>query len=396
MINLKKTLSCLLAGSMLLTCLTACGKDAASSSETVSGGTESTESSAPAELVVSDGSKRIEIKDGKFVLAGSGKEIWFNGANTPWDNWNDFGMDYDETFWDTHFADLHAAGVNATRVWITCNGDAGVKIKPDGTVTGAKDEHWEDLDSLFAIAAKHEVYIMATLISFDHFKDSNQKYTRWRAMVQDEALTQTYIDTYVIPFVERYDSNDYLFSIDICNEPDWIVENQECGKIQFDYLSRFFGHVAAAIHENSDILVTVGMGMVKYNSDHQNGNYVSDKLLQDLTKNENAYLDYYSPHFYEWQIPNWGNAFAMSPQEFGMDTDRPVVLGECPALGLVNQKMGLTFCVESAYNNGWDGVFAWTSNGTDDCGGWTEVSASAENMLSKIPELVFPDGQTTE
>lgn len=393
--NFKRPLSVLLAGSVLLTCLTACDEETASS-PTPDPASGAAESGAPAELVQSDGTKRIEIKDGKFVLAGSGKEIWFNGANTPWDNWNDFGTDFDEAFWDSHFADLHAAGVNATRVWITCDGDAGVKIKSDGTVTGAKDEHWADLDSLFALAAKHEVYIMATLMSFDHCKDSTQKHTRWRAMIQDEALTQTYIDTYVIPFVERYDSNDYLFSIDICNEPDWIYENQECGKIQIDYLSRFFGHVAAAIHENSDILVTVGMGMVKYNSDKQQGNYVSDDLLQSLTKNENAYLDYYSPHFYEWQISNWGNAFMMTPEQFGMDTDRPVVLGECPAAGLVNQNMALTACVESAYNNGWDGVFAWTSNGTDDCGGWTEVSASAENMLSKIPELIFPDGQSEE
>ena len=71
-----------------------------------------------------------------------GKELWFNGANTPWNNWNDFGGTYDPQFWEEHFAQLHEKGINATRVWISCNGEVGIKIKEDGSVTGVKDKMW--------------------------------------------------------------------------------------------------------------------------------------------------------------------------------------------------------------------------------------------------------------
>lgn len=339
----------------------------------------------------SQADRRVTVEGTSFKVEG--KELWFNGVNTPWDNWNDFGGEYDAQFWDEHFAQLHDKGINASRVWISCNGEVGVKIKEGGSVTGLKDKMWEDLDSFFQIAKKHEIYIMATLMSFDHCKDSNSKHQRWRTMLQSEEMSQTYVDNYVIPFVKRYDDNDYLFSVDLCNEPDWIVENPECGQLQWQDLSRFFAQCAVGVHQNSDVLVTVGMGMVKYNSDNYSGNYVSDKVLKGFA-GEDAFLDYYSPHFYEWQVANWGNAFEKSPKDFGMPVDRPVVLGECPAEGLKNAKKPLTQCTDSAYSKGWQGVFAWTSNGVDDCGGFDQVSASAEQMYQKIPELIFPAGKS--
>ena len=186
----------------------------------------------------SQADRRVTVEGTSFKVEG--KELWFNGVNTPWDNWNDFGGEYDAQFWDEHFAQLHDKGINASRVWISCNGEVGVKIKEDGSVTGLKDKMWEDLDSFFQIARKHEIYIMATLMSFDHCKDSNSKHQRWRTMLQSEEMSQTYVDNYVIPFVKRYDGNDYLFSVDLCNEPDWIVENPECGQLQWQDLSRFF------------------------------------------------------------------------------------------------------------------------------------------------------------
>ena len=117
----------------------------------------------------SQADRRVTVEGTSFKV--DGKELWFNGVNTPWDNWNDFGGEYDAQFWDEHFAQLHDKGINASRVWISCNGEVGVKIKEDGSVTGLKDKMWEDLDSFFQIAKKHEIYIMATLMSFDHCKD---------------------------------------------------------------------------------------------------------------------------------------------------------------------------------------------------------------------------------
>lgn len=329
---------------------------------------------------------RIEVDGTDFVV--NGKKVFMNGANVPWDKWNDFGGSFSSSFWNGHFAELHEAGINAVRVWISCNGDVGISIKDDGYVVAAMPKHWKDLDQLFKAAEENGIYIMATLMSFDHFKDSNKKYASWRAMLDDEKAMDSYIENYVIPFCKRYDSYDSLWSIDLCNEPDWINENAECGKIPWTKLCTLFAKEAAAIHENSDILVTVGFGMIKYNSTKYSGNYGSDKFLQGRYDSELAYLDFYSTHFYEWEAPWYGFPFDKDPVSFGLDGTKPAVIGEFPATGMTSNTSGSkdmspSECYTGVYDNGWNGIFAWTSNGVDDCGSLKDFIDGAKEVASK-------------
>ena len=99
------------------------------------------------------------------------KKLWINGTNTPWQHWNDFTEGMDEEFWDTEFARLVADGVNCTRIWLNCNGESIVRLTDDGKVRNINETHWEALDKLFDLADKHGIYIMPTLLSFDHFKE---------------------------------------------------------------------------------------------------------------------------------------------------------------------------------------------------------------------------------
>lgn len=334
-------------------------------------------------------SAKVTVEGTKFLV--DGKEIWFNGVNTPWDNWNDFGGDFDADFWDSHFADLRSIGVNSNRIWINCNSMVGIKLKTTGEVNEVTKQHWADLDKLFELAKKHKIYLMPTLLSFDHFKDSNSYYDRWRAMISNETSTKSFIDSYVIPFVKRYGSNDYLWGIDLMNEPDWVIENEECGKIGWDVMSLFFARCASAIHTNSDALVTVGLGMVKYNSDKYEGNYISDKYLKKLA-GENAYLDFYSTHYYFWQNKYMGFPFEMTPEKFGLGKDKPCVIGETAANG---DGSGRTIKkeYESAYKNGWNGVLAWTSNSVDACGGFDDVKTASQSIEKLAEKKVFPLGK---
>lgn len=334
--------------------------------------------------------------DAKVIVEGTdftvnGKKIWFNSVNTPWDKWNDFGGGFNEVFWDNHFAELKKAGVNATRIWINCNGLVGVLINEDGSFGSVTDKHWQDLDKLFELAAKHKIYIMATLLSFDHFKDGNDGVQNWRNMITDSNNIDGFVEGYVVPFVKRYDGNDYLWSIDLMNEPDWVYKEEGNGFTEWDNISNYFARAAAAIHENSDVLVTAGFGVIKYNSDKYQGNKGSDEYLKSLSGNEKSYLDFYSTHFYQWQNQWFGSPFTQSPEDFGLDGTKPCVIGECASLD--NGKLSITEKYEKAYENGWDGVFAWTSNGVDDCGGFYDVAPATENMLEKIPELIFPLGE---
>jgi hypothetical protein len=100
--------------------------------------------------------QRITVNGNTFKVYG--KEIFMNGVNTPWNHWNDFGGNYDHSFWDTEFQKIRQAGGNASRIWISCNGDVGIDISETGLVSGATQDHWEDLDDMFALAAEHQIY----------------------------------------------------------------------------------------------------------------------------------------------------------------------------------------------------------------------------------------------
>ena len=171
-----------------------------------------------------DNLSRVTVDGTKFVV--DGKDIWMLGVNTPWDKWNDFGGAFNETFWDTHFAKLHSLGINSSRVWISCNG-LYVQISDDGKVSGPTDKFYEDTERLFQIADKNGIYIMATLMSFDFFKNEGQSYEAWRKMLDSESNMDSYVENYIVPFVEKFKNYNSLWSIDLCNEPDWVYENSE-------------------------------------------------------------------------------------------------------------------------------------------------------------------------
>lgn len=398
-----------LAAALMLFCCAGCGEDNSSSSkadansnaaDSSSAQTANSETAMPEKDYTTncDGTAKVTVDGTKFMV--DGKEIWFNGVNTPWDQWNDFGGGFNFEFWNDHFSKLHDAGVNAARIWISCNGDTGMVISADGTFEGATTAHWEDLDDLMLLAEQYQIYIMATVQSFDHYKETNETYQSWRALIQDDEKVDQYVDNYIIPLVKRYDACDYLWSIDLCNEPDWIVENDECGKLDWLYLESYYAKAAAAIHENSDVLVTVGMGMIKYNSDSQMGNKISDEELQSVLgdnskyKKELAYVDFYSTHWYSWMIPNWGTIYEKTPVDFGLDGTKPAVIGEMPAVASDNPSYDVVSAYEEAYNNGYNGVFAWKTSGSDDgCGLWTDIQPAIEKMMTICPEKIFPLAQ---
>ena len=380
-----------------LTCLAFVGCGSSGNADTSS----ETASTAESPVVISDapididfagdGSAKVTAEGSKLVVGG--KELFINGVNTPWDKWNDFGStNFNYVFWDMHFAELEEAGVNASRVWINCADMVGVKLDESGTFAEVTDKHWQDLDVLFTIAKKHHIYIMATLMSFDHFKDANNGYESWRRMVADTEKIDSFVNGYVVPFAKRYDSCDYLWSIDLMNEPDWVYENSECGRISWNDLGNLFSREAAAIHDNSDILVTIGFGMIKYNSSKYEGDYGSDEFLSERSGSKSSYLDFYSTHFYYWEKQWFGYPFSTSPADFGLAGGKPCVIGEVAANDVGESGETLEQKYENVLNNGWNGIMAWTSNGVDSCGNMTDIAPAAAKIRELAPEKVNPLG----
>jgi hypothetical protein len=177
-------------------------------------------------------------------------------------------------------------------------------------------------------------------------------------------------------------------------------ENADNGQIEWERLQYFVARVAAAVHENSEVLVTLGSAAVKWNSNCSGceGNFWSDGNLQEQIDSPGAFLDFYSPHFYGWVVRWFGNfALDRSPESYGIG-DRPCMVGENPATGVFEQNSSgvdmLAVPMEEAflkaYEMGWKGLMVWTSNGVDNLGTLEDCEDGLLNFFQEFPELVNP------
>ncbi len=346
--------------------------------------------------------QRIKAEGVLFTV--DGKEIFMNGVNTPWDKWNDFGGKYRHSFWDSEFQRIREAGGNSSRIWISCDGEKGIKIDKNGFVSGATKAHWKDLDDMFALAQKHQIYIMATLLSFDHTKASHPNHTKWRKLISSKEKTDAYVSNYVVPFINRYKNNPYLWSIDGCNEIEWVHQDKDNAQAPWEDLQYLMAKVAVAVHQNSEILFTVGSAAIKWNSDLPDlmeKNYWSNKSLQSQVDSPLAFLDFYSPHFYGWVVKWFGNfCTEKTPSDYGIN-DRPCMIGENPATGIFQQtdsnQDSLVVPIKDAfiktYENGWKGLMVWTSNGVDRFGSLEQCGAGLKAFSEKYPEKTYPNSK---
>ena len=167
-----KKITALMLAACILLC--ACEDNAQTADATVADITTAADDATIGEIegerLITNAYANIYIEDNTFKL--DGEEIWLTGMNAPWQAWNDFGGKFDEEYWGSVFKMMNEDGFNSCRIWITCSGEVGINIDENGYVSGATDAHWEDLDKLFALAAENEIYIMANLMSFDHFKNT--------------------------------------------------------------------------------------------------------------------------------------------------------------------------------------------------------------------------------
>ncbi|HPM12656.1 MAG TPA: Ig-like domain-containing protein [Bacteroidales bacterium] len=360
----------------------------------------------------------ITIKNNQFVINNNSScPIYFNGANTPWFTWNDFDgaqswQYFDYNTWKTEFENMKNHGLNSTRIWISCDGDGQPYINSSGIASNPSAEFWKNCDSLFSLAKQNGIYVMATMFSFDHTKSSKPNNTNWQKMLTSETNIQTYVTNFIKPFVARYKSNPYLFAIDICNEPEWMVVDQSWG-CTWAIVQKYVAIIAAGIKseqrtDGSSVLVTVGSAATKWNSskmrtsangsgwgNNPDGNKWTDAALKAQYNNTNATLDFYSPHYYGWVNEWYHNPFEKTPTNFAID-DKPCLIGEMPSEKSTNistPTMTLLNAFNALKNNGWQGHFPWTSNTVIDnnFGGLSYWGSSALTFKTTNSNLIVPN-----
>jgi hypothetical protein len=209
-------------------------------------------------------------------------------------------------------------------------------------------------------------------------------------MLNSDANIDSYVANYVVPFVNRYKNNPWVWSIDLINEPDWIIENQEAGQLPWARVQQLAAKTARAVHANSSILYSVGMAMPKYQSPLNSGDVMSDTALRGFVNDPLVFLDFRITHYYDWMNANWGNSFYKTPADHGFITTRPWIIGEDPAVGTSGHT--ITQDYESAFTMGWQGAMAWTSNGVDSNGSLTQLGPATTAFRNNHTSLVFPSG----
>nr|MCR4800447.1 hypothetical protein [Bacteroidales bacterium] len=165
-------------------------------------------------LSLSINAQRISIQGNSFVC--NGEKIFFVGTNTPWDNWNDFGGNFNSQFWADEFAKLEKNGINSSRIWISCDAAGQPFVDVEGVTHPATQQFWDNLDYLMNLATKHKIYVIATISSFDNLDETKPASKNWMALLNCTQKLQQYCDTFLKPLVERYKDNPYFFAIDIC------------------------------------------------------------------------------------------------------------------------------------------------------------------------------------
>jgi hypothetical protein len=343
---------------------------------------------------------KVTISNNKFTVAGN--EIWFNGINTPWHLFDDFGRtDFNPQWWTEEFQRYSDNHINLARVWIHGSGEISPNIDKTGYVSGASDLFWQHMDTLIEVSRTNKIYILPVLLSFDITKNTYSTYERWRAFLQDSDNIQSYIDNVLIPLVQRYEDEPYLLGWEICNEPEWMFENTEHGPQAFEDVQRMHAMLAAAIHENSSAYVTTGSAAPKWNSPiydswgDNEGNMFSDEALSSIINNSNAYLDFYQYHWYPWQTQWMDSPFTKSTDEYQVD-DRPVIVGESEGNNVCDDYICQTIpeMYENAYLNGFDGVCAWKTPQNDGHGTFENIAVATNSFYNDHPDLVYPPTDT--
>ena len=353
-------------------------------------------------MAIHCGAQHVSIADNEFQI--DGEQVWFNGINTPWHNFNDFGNpSFNFDWWTSEFQKYAQNNINLARVWIHMSGEISPTIESDGYITGVPADFWTHMDHLFKIAKDNKVYIIPALFSFDITQDKYSTHEQWRLFIQNPHNVTSYINNVLKPMLERYRDEDYLLAWEICNEPEWMFENTEHGPQSQDDVQVFHAMIAAAIHENSSQLVTTGSAAPKWNSSVYKswggtaGNMYSDDALTGAIDDDNAYLDFYQFHWYAWQTSSMGSPFTKTTASYKVD-DKPVLVGESEGNDVCDDNFcqTVTEMYENAYTNGFDGVCAWKTPQNDGHGTFENIAEATNAFYANHPELILNGPSTID
>ena len=293
---------------------------------------------------------------------------FFVGANLPW---VDYGCDFGASAWfpqgglgarpdaRSRFEDaldrLAAGGVSIVRVFLLCDGRAGIRFDDSGVPLSLDDRFFRDADIAFDSAADKGLRLLPVLFDF-HLCDAPQSVNGVQlggrsALLTDPALHDRLLASVVRPIAERYGGHPGTAAWDLFNEPEWCTcppaLASDASLVPLGRMRACLALMAGCVRSAATQPVTVGSAGTSHL-----------EIVRGLG------LDFYQVHWYEpfgWE--------ALSDPVERLDLDGPVLLGEFP--GRLADATPSEI-ISTARRAGYSGALVWSVLSQDSASGYAD------------------------
>lgn len=352
-----------------------------------------------------------------------GQKLHLTGCNVAWlgygadfgrvEEWGDYCA-YSHSDTETMFSSLADAGGNCVRWWVFCDGRGAPEFDSNngGNVTGLDSSVMSNMDDVINLAEDYGIYIIFCLWDFGMLFDDSTAGGRGehagghRNLVVDDAARGTFITNALLPMLRhRITNSSYtvathpnVLAWEIINEPEWgitesgAVDEMISNPVSLVQMQEFVAKLSGVIHRQANQLVTLGSACLKWNSDTAlgaAGNWWKDSAL--IPYDADGALDFYQFHYYGWMngdYTTWSYS-PLSNSAADASFDKPAVIGEFPANG-GSTTWTVAEIINGCYSNGYAGCWAWTYQGVDTCGSWTNCRSAYAAFGSNRWEEIRP------
>ena len=288
------------------------------------------------------------------------EDFWI-GVNLPWLN---YGGDFGANHWqpaggvgqpgrravlrDT-LARIAGEGITRIRWFMLCDGRAGLRMAPDGSLAGLDDFVFRDADAAVEELGRAGLSVIFVLFDFHWFRPAavvNGVQTCGRAGLAADALPRALLlERVVAPLLERYGRAPSILAWDVVNEPEWVTRGVRLPPRPSEVLRAamrdFIRDIVGLIHQRTSHAATAGSASVR-----------------TLPLVEGLGLDVYQAHWYD----RLDRRAPLDRPVATLGLDRPLILGEFPTRG--SRRMPAEI-IEIARRNEYAGALAWSALSDD-------------------------------